>query len=262
MAMISCVALSASLTSLASGDWRKGIWNRDVSENLLSLNIEALPIITEAFKNTTPWAGGFNLGYEYKMRPSIIHNKISFGLGGHIGVSRYFGKSISTPVYGHNLDQFWDHYKSYTEIPIMLDANVYWNFKRSNLFIGVSAGINLMLGQRDASLEMIDTINTKDFEDAYKLTHNKEVDMISIQKDANNVALNHILLTFRGMIGYTYELSQDWSLRVKAGVEYQGKYSDEFKGYHIDSDYIDRYHNEDSPSMLNPFFSIGIVYSL
>ena len=198
----------------------------------------------------------------YKMRPSIIHNKISFGLGGHIGVSRYFGKSISTPVYGHNLDQFWDHYKSYTEIPIMLDANVYWNFKRSNLFIGVSAGINLMLGQRDASLEMIDTINTKDFEDAYKLTHNKEVDMISIQKDANNVALNHILLTFRGMIGYTYELSQDWSLRVKAGVEYQGKYSDEFKGYHIDSDYIDRYHNEDSPSMLNPFFSIGIVYSL
>lgn len=256
------IALFAGQTSQAKGDWRKGIWNRDVSEHLVGVNIEAIPVITEAFKNTTPWAAGFNAGYEYKMRPSIIHNQVSFGFGGHLGVSRYFGKDINTTVVGHQLDQRWDSYKSYTEIPLLLDLNMYLNFKRSNLFLGVSAGINFMMGERDASLNQIGPSSTKELEEQYLLQFGKDVDIISIQLNDNNVSLTHVIPTFRAMLGYTYELSADWRLRFKAGVEYQMKYSDEYKGFHLDSDYYDYYHKHDSPAMLNPFVSVGFLYSL
>ena len=259
---ILCIALSMSLTSQAKGDWRKGIWNRDVSEHLLNVNIEAVPVITEAFKTTTPWAAGFNAGYEYKMRPSIIHKKVSFGFGGHLGVTRFFGADISTTVIGNELSQSWDSYKSYTEVPLLLDFNAYFNFRRSNIFLGLSAGVNLMLGERDASLNQIGPSSTKDLEDVYLQQFGKEIDIVSIQLNDNNLSLNHIIPTFRVMLGYTYELSQDWCLRIKAGIDYQMKYADEFKGFHLDSDYYEFYHSHDSPQMLNPFVSVGFVYSL
>ncbi len=259
---ILCVATFMPLLSSAKGDWRQGIWNRNVSENLFSINVEAIPVITDAFKNTTPWAAGFNLGYEHKMRPSIIHGKVSFGYGGHIGLSRYFGKSITTTVIGHELHQRWDKYKSYSEIPILLDFNMFLNLKRSNIFLGVSAGVNLMLGERDASLNQIGPSATKDLEEMYAFSYGKDIDVVSIQLNENNVSLTRVIPTFRVQLGYTYELSQDWALRIKAGLDYQMQYDDEYKGFHLDADYYDFYHSHESPQMLNPFFSVGLVYSL
>ncbi|MGP1514836.1 MAG: hypothetical protein ACTTJH_02630 [Bacteroidales bacterium] len=257
-----CILLSMTLMSFATGDWRKGIWNRDISEHLLCFNVETIPVLTEAFKSTTPWAFGFNTGYEYKIRPSIIHSRISFGFGGHFGVSRYFGSNINTTVIGHELNQRWDSYKSFTEIPLLLDVNMYFNFKTSNIFIGVAGGINLMLGERDASLNQIGPSSTSELERQYLVQFGKEVDIVSIQLNENNVSLNHIIPTFRAIVGYTYEFSQDWSMRIKVGVDYQMKYADEYKGFHLDSDYYEYYHRHDSPQMLNPFFSIGLLYSL
>lgn len=259
---ILCIVLSTGLNTYAKGDWRKGIWNRDVAENLFSLNIEAVPVISDAFKPTTPWAAGFNLGYEYKMRPSIIHGKVTFGFGGHLGLSRYFGKDINTEALGADLEQLWDSYKSYTEIPILLNFNMYYNLKRSNIFVGISAGVNLMLGERDAALNQIGPSSTAELEAEYLAQFGNEVNIISIQKSNNDISLTHVVPTFRFMVGYTYEFSQDWSLRIKAGAEYQMKYEDEYKGFHLDSDYYEFYHQHDSPQMLNPFISVGLVYSL
>jgi hypothetical protein len=81
-------------------DWRKGIWNRDVKENLLIINCEAMPQISKAYKNTTPIGCGLTFGFEHKTRPSIIHGKGSFGFGGFLGVSRYFGKDIKNHCIG------------------------------------------------------------------------------------------------------------------------------------------------------------------
>ncbi|MBP3253189.1 MAG: hypothetical protein IJ250_06835 [Bacteroidales bacterium] len=259
---VACVMLSFNASVFAGGDWRKGIYNRDVSENLLSVGVEAVPVITEAFSSTTPWALGFNAGFEHKMRPSIIHNKVSFGYGLHSGVTRYFGKHINTTAAGNELQQQWDKYKSYTQIPLMLDLNIYYNFSRSNIFAGVSAGVNFMLGERDARVDSIGPSITSELEDAYNLAHGKDVDFISIQLNENNVSLTHVIPTFRFHLGYVYEISPDLRLRAVAGIEYQMKYEDEYRGVHIDATYLTYYHQHNSPQMLNPFISLGISYSL
>lgn len=260
--IVATVALTSGFTSEAKGDWRSGIWNRDVSENLFSINIEAIPMMTEAYKNTTPWGAGFNAAFEHKMRPSIIHGKGSVGYGGHLGLTRYFGKGIDTHAEGANLNQTWDNYKSYTEIPAMLDVNFYLNFAKSNIFIGLSAGVNFMLGERDAALNQVGPSSTADIEQSILYSFGREVDVISIQKNQNNVSLTHIIPSFRLQLGYVRELSQDWKIRIAAGMEYQMKYSDEYKGFRIDADYYEMYHEHDSPAMMNPFVSVGFVYSL
>ena len=249
-------------SNIQMGDWRQGIYNRDVSEHLAIVNVEAIPVITKAFKETTPWAFGFIAGYEYKMRPSVIHNKFSFGLGLHLGVTRYFGKDINATATGSETDKKWDSYKSYTEIPLMVDFNMYYNFKRSNIFVGISGGINFMLGQRDARVDTIGNTVTQELEDAYNLAYASDITVISIQKDENNVSLNHVIPTFRFNVGYMYELTPNVRLRAIAGLEYQFKYFDEYKGFRLGTNYYEYYHQHDSPAMLNPYISIGAVYSL
>lgn len=249
-------------SSLPLSDWREGVYNRNVSEHLALFNIEVIPVITNAFKETTPWAFGFNIGYQYKIRPSVIHSKLSYGFGLNIGVTRYFGKDIDAVAIGSETLKQWDSYKSYTNIPIMAEFDMYYNFKRSGIFIGVSAGINLMLGQRDARVDSIGRSVTQELEDAYNLAHGTDISIISIQKDENEVSLNHVIPTFRFHIGYIRELTANWRLRALAGVEYQMKYSDEYKGFRMGTDYFDYYHQHDSPSMLNPFISVGVAYSL
>lgn len=249
-------------TSIALGDWRQGIYNRDVNENLLMVNVEVIPVITEAFKNTTPWAAGFTAGFEHKMRPSTISSRFSFGLGAHLGVTRYFGKDIETPTIGTELNQTWDKYKSYTDIPLLIDFNFYYNLRRSNIFIGCAAGVNFMLGERDAALNSIGPSPRTDLEEAYSSAFGKDVTIISIQKDANNVSLNHVIPTFRFQLGYMYELSTNWRIRALVGAEYQMKYSDEYSGFRVDANYIELYHDHDSPASLNPFIAVGLSYSL
>lgn len=244
------------------GDWREGVFNRDVSEHLIIVNAQFVPVITKAFKNTTNCGLGFTAGYEYKLRPSIIHNQISFGFGGFIGIFRYFGKSIDLTAVGNDTDKQWDKYKSYTEIPLMLTANVYYNIGRSNIFLGIGAGINLMLGEKDARVDTIGPTTTSVLEDTYNLSYGRDVNIISIQKDENNVSLNHVIPTLRFEVGYMYEISPDFRLRAEVGLEYQAKYFDEYKGFRLDHNYYQYYHQHDSPSSLNPYISIGVAYSL
>lgn len=243
------------------GDWRVGIWNRDVNENLILVNYEALPIISSAYKTTTPFACGLTFGYQHKMRPSIIHNRFSFGYGGHIGVIRYFGADVKTKFIGNNDEQTVDSYKSYTYIPVLLEFNLYYNFSRSNLFLSVEAGCNLMLGQKDCHLSdggIVRQINDS------TISVNNGDRVISVQKDANKVSLTRAIPTGRASLGYMYELNQDFRIRVQAGIEYEMKYKDSFSGYYndVDAGYIESFHKGDQPATITPFVSIGLAYSL
>lgn len=251
-----------SLSGISAGDWREGIWNRDVSENLIIINAEAIPVISSVFKPTTPWGLGFTAGFEHKMRPSIIHGKVTFGYGIHSGVTRFFGKRINVSAHGNEVEQTWDKYKSYTDIPVLLDLNMYYNKKRSNLFIGISAGINLMIGERDAAIYNDDASVAEGAGNIAQLANEKNADIVSIQITDNNLSLNHVIPTFRLQVGYMYELTQDLRLRFQAGIDYQMKYFDEYKGLRVNENYISIYHQHDSPAMLSPFVTIGLVYSL
>jgi long-subunit fatty acid transport protein len=195
------------------------------------------------------------------MRPSIIHNKFSLGYGGHIGVTRYFGADIKTKFIGNNDEQTVDSYKSFTYIPVLLDINFYYNLKRSNIFLGIEAGCNIMLGQRDCHLK--DGGIVRQINDTTFIVDNSD-GVISVQQDANKVSVTRVIPTGRVMLGYMYELNQDFKIRAQVGVEYQMKYKDSFSGYYNDADagYIDSFHKGDQPAAIYPFATIGLVYSL
>ncbi|MBQ9253803.1 MAG: hypothetical protein IJ213_03085 [Bacteroidales bacterium] len=240
-------------------DWRIGNYRRKVKENFITLDVEAIPVITKELKDATAWGGGLRVGYEHKTRPSSISSRFSIGFGGHIGVDRYFGKDIKVSAIGNHNEIAKDKFKSYTEIPAMLDFNWYYNWNRNSFAIGVSAGANFLLGQRDVALkELTDTPAV-----LTRLGLNPEGYIASIQQDENEVSLTHVIPTARGLLTYMHEFSQDWRFRIQAGVEYQMKYKDEYKGFYLNgSDYLELYHKGDSPASLNPFVSVGLVYSL
>jgi len=240
-------------------DWRTGDYRRRVSENIITLDAEANMNMLSNFENTNPWGAGFRIGFEHKMRPSSISSRFTIGYGLQLGVSRYFGKDIKVEALGsHDLIKR-DAYKSYTEIPFLLNFNWYYNFNRSSISLGLSAGVNFMIGQRDLTLDYI-YIN----EHFGISTDNEEFInySASVQKDENNVSLTHVRPTARVVLGYMTELSEDWRLRVQAGAEYKMQYDDKYSGYYLDKGYIEQYHEGTSKANLAPFLSIGLGYSL
>lgn len=240
-------------------DWRIGDYRRKVTENFISFDVEAMPVIATEFKETTPWAAGLRIGFEHKTRPSSISSRFSIGYGGHIGVNRYFGQEIEVSAIGNPNAIARDKFKSYTEIPAMLDFNWYYNFHRSNISLGLSAGVNILLGERDATVSEFDSIYVPSImADALESLGY----IASVQQNANNVVVSHIIPTARVLLGYMFEMSQDWRLRIQAGMEYQMKYADEYKGMYLDTDYLEFYHKGDSPAALNPFVSVGLIYSI
>lgn len=241
------------------GDWREGIWNRKVKENYITLDFEVSPNMVSNLKQTNAWGGGIRAGFEHKTRPSTISSNFSIGYGFHIGLSRYFGKKINVEAVGSHDKIRRDSYKSYSEIPLMLDFNYYYNFGKNSASIGLSAGVNLMLGQRDVALDYVvveeyfgmstDNIEFEDY-------------TASKQKDESNVSITHVRPTGRINLGYMRELSENWRFRAQAGLEYQMKYEDKYSGYFNGSGYIEQFHEGTSKANVNPFFSVGLVYSL
>lgn len=240
-------------------DWRVGNYRRKVKENYLTCDIDVIPVIAAGFSETNPWGAGVRFGYEHKTRPSSISSRFSIGYGGHIGISRYFGKDIEVSAVGNPNAITRDSYKSFTEIPIMLDFSWYYNFSRSSIALHLSAGINMLLGQRDAT---VTDFNEEYFDQTAIDLLNNNGYVASVQNEPNDVAISHIIPTFRAGLGYMYELSQDWRFRVQAGVEYQMGYEDDYSGYFLNTNYMPYYHKGTSPASLNPFVSVGFVYSL
>lgn len=240
-------------------DWRDGVYRRRVKENLIFLDVEGVVNAVEDLFETDPWGLGVRVGFEHKTRPSTISSRFTIGYGLQLGVTRYFGKDIKVEALGsHDLVKR-GAYKSYTEIPLMLNFNWYYNFKNSCISIGLSAGANFMLGQRDVALDYVvieeffgmstDNYEFRDYE-------------ASIQQDANNVSLTHIRPTGRVVLGYMTELSEDWRFRIQAGLEYQMGYDDKYSGYYLNTGYIKRYHEGISKDNFTPFLSVGLAYSL
>lgn len=240
-------------------DWREGVYRRRVSENLISLDVEGVFNVVENLSETNPWGLGVRVGFEHKTRPSTISSRFTIGYGLQLGVSRYFGKDIKVEALGsHDLVKR-DSYKSYTEIPLLLNFNWYYNFKRSCVSLGVSAGVNFMLGQRDVALDYVIMeeyfgIGTDNWEFADYVA--------SKQQNSNDVSLSHVRPTGRIVLGYMLELSEDWRFRVQTGVEYQMGYEDKYSGYYFNKGYISQYHEGTSQANITPFLSVGLAYSL
>ncbi len=240
-------------------DWRTGDYKRRVTENFITLDVEANMNMLSNFENTNPWGAGFRIGFEHKTRPSAISSRFTLGYGVQIGVSRYFGKDIKVEALGsHDLVKR-DSYKSYTEIPLLLNFNWYYNFNRSSLSLGVAAGVNFMLGQRDLALDYV--IVDEHYGISTDISQFSDY-AASIQQDDNSVSLTHVRPTARVVLGYMMELSADWRIRMQAGVEYQMQYDDKYSGYYFDKGYIEQYHEGTSKANIAPFLSIGLGYSL
>ncbi|MDO5760574.1 MAG: hypothetical protein Q4Q06_06070 [Bacteroidota bacterium] len=241
-------------------DWRMGDYKRRVTENFLTLDFEGNMNMLSSFENTNPWGAGLRLGFEHKVRPSAISSRYTMGYGVQLGVNRYFGKDIKVGALGsHDLVKR-DSYKSYTEIPLLLNFNWYYNFNRSSISLGVAAGVNFMLGERDLALDYVVVeeyfgMSTDNIEFADYVASKQ-------QQEDNTVSLTHVRPTARAVLGYMVELSPDWRLRAQAGVEYQMQYEDKYSGYYIDKGYIEQFHEGTSKANITPFLSIGFAYSL
>ncbi len=223
-------------------DWRSGQWRRNVPEHLLSVNIGGMPVISAGYKNTTPFAFGLTAGYQYKMRHWKVNPNFTASWGGYTGVWYYRGAAVKRVAEGARHEIITDRYKSHTYIPLMLNANLHYDFKHTSIYIGIDVGANLMIGE-------------KDFE---------KDDAIFIQKNIDELRITRFVPAANVKLGMTQELSPMIKLRFQAGVQYEMGYDDDYNGMYYNGGFNPEvsktsFKNDDS---INPFAEIGIVFSL
>lgn len=225
-------------------DWRVGKWRKNIPEHLILLNAYSTPVITEYYSNTTPFGIGFTAGYQYRTRPWKLQPSVSAGFGLNTGLVYYPGKSIRQEAQNATNTDFSmtiGEYKSHSFIPVLLSANLYFNVKRTNIFLGLEAGINVMIGEKD-----IETTPG----------------MVSIQMNTDELKVTRVVPTARAALGFMQEISPNFRFRMQAGVLYEHPYHDKYKGLMVNGGYRDYYHEADNELSLDPFVEIGIAYSL
>ena len=223
-------------------DWRSGQWRRNVPEHLLSVNIGGMPVITAGYKNTTPFALGLTVGYQYKMRHWSFSPNFTASWGGYTGAWYYRGAAVKHVAEGARHEIITDRYKSHTYVPLMLTANLHYDFKRTSIYLGVDAGANLMIGE-------------KDFE---------KDGAIFLQKNTDELRITRFVPSAKVKLGMTQELSPVIKLRFQAGVQYEMGYDDDYNGVYFNGGFAPDFKktsfgNDDS---IDPFAEIGIVFSL
>ena len=124
----------------------------------------------------------------------------------------------------------------------MLTANLHYDFKRTSIYLGVDAGANLMIGE-------------KDFE---------KDGAIFLQKNTDELRITRFVPSAKVKFGMTQELSPVIKLRFQAGVQYEMGYDDDYNGVYFNGGFDPdlkktSFGNDDS---IDPFAEIGIVFSL
>lgn len=241
------LSVSILALNLMSQDWRKGRYLHTVPEYLVSVNTHAKMVMGDnAMLN--PWGYGFTLEYLYKTgRPKDMLVSVAHGVGGHLGLSYFPGLVITQEAIGAYNPIRFDKFNSYNYMPIMATYNLFITTGLSHFIIGIDAGVNMMIRERD----------------------NKEGNYVSFHdSELNALEITRFLPSFSGYLGYSYELSTNFRLKAKVGVDY-------IMGYEYDG-YREEYSlNEDgtvtskifrghmtASGLLNLSASIGVAYSL
>lgn len=233
--------------SVSADDWRTGRYMNPVPEYLLSVNLDGKMMMGKN-ADLNPWGYGFSVEYLYKTgRKRNMAVSTAHGFGGHIGMSYFNGLNIPFDAIGANNPVAFYKYESFSYVPAMITYNLFITNKRSHYIVGVDAGINLMIGERDF----------------------KKGDFVTYYNGENEIKLTHVLPSFSGYLGYMYELSPNLRLKGKIGVDYIMGYT--FDG--ITSTYFKdpitgqvvygtRTGDFTAGGLLNLSASFGLVYSL
>ncbi|MDR0970979.1 MAG: hypothetical protein LBM25_01165 [Bacteroidales bacterium] len=236
---VSFVALS-----LFSQDWRRAKYMMPVPEYLVSLNVGGKMMLGEN-ADLNPWGMGFNASYQYKTGKKEGLLTVGHGFGGSIGLTYFPGKSVRLESIGLPWDSKFTSYYSFSYVPIMLSYNFYLIHNNANFFIGIDAGVQMMIREKD-----------------YKNT------IISYYVGTNDIAITHFLPSGSLYLGCMYEISTNWRIQARVGAEYVHGYTFDattpFYYRDIDGNYVQSssFGKLKTKPLLNVFASVGVTYSL
>ncbi|MDR0789810.1 MAG: hypothetical protein LBO06_03330 [Bacteroidales bacterium] len=254
--VVLCLVLAVVGLNVAQAqrDWRRGTWQKDIPEHFLTIDLGGNYVITSNFKEMNPFAINAQVGYQYKVRP-FVKNRLGFAFGGYVGYSYY----PSNDIVATSADIVQGSYKSFSYVPIMLNANLYYNMKTSYIFLGIDAGINLMLCERDFQGEYItyhmDTLGVK-IPDVHDVTY------FPVAKEDNPLTLSRVVPSAKVYLGYMKELNANLRLRFKAGVEYNMGYEFDYQAIMLDGSIQPMTGTIKTVDCIDPFVTVGIVFSL
>ncbi len=223
-------------------DWRNGRWQRNVPEHLLNINLNGAYVISSGYKNLTPFGVGLTAGYLYKARHWSFAPHFAVSYGGYLGAVYYRGATVKRDAQGARHEVVTDRYKSHTNIPFMLNVNLHYDFNKTSIYLGLDAGVNMMIGE-------------KDFESA---------DTVFIQKNTDELRITRFVPTAKAKLGFTQEFTPSIKMRVQAGVQYELGYKDDFNGVYYNGGYFPEVGKTDlkHEASLDPFVEVGLVISL
>ena len=223
-------------------DWREGQWKRNVPEHLLSVNIAGSYTITPNYVNTNPFGAGLTLGYQYKTRGWKLNPQFTTSFGGYSGVLFYRGASVERNAEGARHEIIIDRLKTYTYVPLMLNANIHYDFNKTSIYLGVDAGVNMMIGEKDFEQESI----------------------IYIQKNFDEIKVTRFVPTAKAKLGFMQEVSPNIRLKFNAGISYEMGYKDDFNGAYINGGFVESVEMTDlkQADSIDPFAEFGLVISL
>ncbi|MDR1725927.1 MAG: hypothetical protein LBR28_06025 [Bacteroidales bacterium] len=243
------------VSAQAQTDWRQGVWKKDIPEHFLMFDVGGYYSMSPYYNAMNPYGITAQIGYQYKVRP-FVKNRLSIALGGYIGYNYYPSKDY----YYNDSEIKQKDGKTFSYVPLMFSMNLYYNMKTAYLFLGIDAGVNFMLCnrdyQRDSSLYRMDETGIT----AY-FTDTKT--FFADTKDNNPLTLSRIVPSGKVYLGFMKEISTNLRVRFKAGVEY-------FMGYEFDykaTMYNSSINENDSGTIttvgcLDPFVTVGLVLSL
>jgi hypothetical protein len=239
----------------AQRDWRNGIWHKDIPEHFLTLDLGGTYIITQNFKDMNPLGLNAQVGYQYKERP--FQKRLSFAFGGYVGYSYYPSKDIVVEGSTFVLDS----YKSYSYVPIMLNASLYFNIRTSYIFFGVDAGINLMLCERDYKADSVFTLPSQasPLVDTFVVM---PLTFFPVANEGNPLTISRIVPTAKVYLGYMKEFNHNLRLRIKAGIEYNMGYEMDYQALMMNGSIVPATGKVKVVDNIDPFVTIGLVYSL
>jgi len=238
--LINIIAISAF-----SQDWRKGNYMEGPPEYFVILNMEGKMMMGENAE-LNPMGYGFTAGYQYKTARKKGYTTTAHGLGAYLGYTYHRGVNIDFEAIGTPSTLTFSKYNSFGYVPIMLSYNFYITKNKMHYFLGLDAGIQMMIREKD-----------------YKN------DYISYYNVENEIKITHVLPAAKVYIGGMYEINRDFRLRAQIGADYTGghTFNDALTPFY----YRDRQGNPvlsqtigiiKTQGLLHLTASIGFAYSL
>ncbi|MDD4529748.1 MAG: hypothetical protein PHX48_07720 [Bacteroidales bacterium] len=189
--LINIVAISAF-----SQDWRKGNYMTSPPEYFVMVNLDG-KMMMGVNKDLNPMGYGFTAGYQYKTGRKKGYVTTAHGLGGYLGYIYYRGSNFDVEPIGTPYSLTFSKYNSFGYVPVMLSYNFYITKKKMHYFIGLDAGIQLMIREKDYKNQLISYYNAE-----------------------NEITINHVLPSGKVYLGAMYELNRDFRLRCQVGLDY------------------------------------------